>query len=197
VYDERFGHTTYEIREKPFKLFGGIYQIYDPAGNVVFNSKKAAFKMKEDVRLYADEEMTQELIVILARQAIDFSASYDVVDPRANERVGVLRRKGMKSILKDEWILCDSHEQEIGTIKEDSPLMAGLRRLMSFVAINLIPQSYAIEVGGAPAGTLKQNFNPFLNNLKLDFSADAEGRLDRRLGIAAALMLVAIEAKQQ
>lgn len=197
MYDPRFGHTTYEIREKPFKLFGGIYQIYDPAGNVVFNSKKAAFKLKEDVRLYADEEMTQELIVILARQAIDFSASYDVVDPRTNERVGVLRRKGMKSILKDEWILCDGNEREIGTIKEDSPLMAGLRRLMQFVAINLIPQSYEIEIGGAPAGTLKQNFNPFLNRLKLDFSADTEGRLDRRLGIAAALMLVAIEAKQQ
>lgn len=42
----------------------------------------------------------------------------------------------------------------------------------------------------------KQNFNPFVMKINLDYSLDGEGLLDRRLGIAAAILLCAIEGKQ-
>jgi hypothetical protein len=42
----------------------------------------------------------------------------------------------------------------------------------------------------------KQNFNPFVQKLKLDFTPDVGGLLDRRLGIAAAILIVAIEGRQ-
>jgi hypothetical protein len=44
--------------------------------------------------------------------------------------------------------------------------------------------------------TFQQNFNPFLAKIDLDFSSDVNGLLDRRLGIAAAILLCAIEGKQ-
>ena len=62
---------------------------------------------------------------------------------------------------------------------------------------NLIPQSYTVEVAGQPLIEFKQNFNPFLLKLSLDFSKDLAPRLDRRLGIAAAVLLCAIEGRQQ
>jgi hypothetical protein len=43
---------------------------------------------------------------------------------------------------------------------------------------------------------LKQRFNPFRYELDLDFSMDTTNRLDRRLGIAAGILLAAIEGKQ-
>lgn len=43
----------------------------------------------------------------------------------------------------------------------------------------------------------KQNFNPFVTKLSLDFSTDTERRLDRRLGLAAAVLLCAIEGKEK
>jgi hypothetical protein len=42
----------------------------------------------------------------------------------------------------------------------------------------------------------KQNFNPFVTKIIADFSEDPRGMLDRRLGLAAGILLCAIEGKQ-
>ena len=193
MISERFRFQQYLVRRKIFRLFGGAFHIYDPSGNIAFYSELKAFKLKEDIRLYTGEDMTKELLVISARRIIDFSAAYDVVDPSTNEKVGVLKRKGLKSILKDEWIIMDPADKEIGLITEDSTALALVRRFLT----NLVPQSYNITINGAQAGFFKQNFNPFLLKLNLDFSMDKRNLLDRRLGIAAAVLLCAIEGRQQ
>ena len=190
---DRFEHTTYLVRRKILKLFGAAFHIYDPQGNVVFYSKLKAFKLKEDIRIYTGEDMREEVLVIKARKILDFSSAYDVVDPTTNEKVGVLKRKGFKSILKDEWIIMDANDQDIGLIKEDSTALALLRR---FLTGSLIPQKYYGEIDHNPVCTFKQNFNPFVVKINLDFSPDTNNLLDRRLGIAAAVLLCAIEGKQ-
>jgi hypothetical protein len=43
----------------------------------------------------------------------------------------------------------------------------------------------------------KQTFNPLIAKINLDFSPDTGGVLDRRLGIAGAVLLCAIEGKQR
>lgn len=190
--NERFEHSTYLVRRKILKLFGAAFHIYDPAGNVVFYSKLKAFKMKEDIRVYTGEDMQEEVLVIQARKILDFSAAYDVVDPTIDEKVGVLKRKGFKSIMKDEWIFMDSSDQEIGLIKEDSTFFALFRRFIT----SIIPQTYHGYIGNDLVCTFKQNFNPFVMKINLDFSPDPGTLLDRRLGIAAAVLLTAIEGKQ-
>ncbi len=189
---ERFEHSTYLVRRKILKLFGAAFHIYDPDGNVAFYSKLKAFKMKEDIRVYTGEDMQEEVLVIQARKILDISAAYDVVDPTTNEKVGVLKRKGIKSIMKDEWIFMDANDQEIGLIKEDSTFFALFRRFIT----SIIPQTYHGYIGDNMVCTFKQNFNPFVMKINLDFSPDTNNLLDRRLGIAAAVLLTAIEGKQ-
>jgi hypothetical protein len=41
-----------------------------------------------------------------------------------------------------------------------------------------------------------QNFNPFVTKINANFSEDTRGLLDRRLGLAAGILLCAIEGKQ-
>jgi uncharacterized protein YxjI len=190
---ERFKHAQYLVRRKVFKLFGGAFHIYDPSDEVAFYSQMKAFKLKEDIRLYTGEDMTTEVLTIQARQILDFSSAYDVVDPATKEKVGVLKRKGLKSLFKDEWIFMNAQDKEIGFIREDSVLLALVRRLLT----NLIPQKYYGEISGRPVCTFKQNFNPFVMKIRLDFSPDKNNLLDRRLGIAAAVLLCAIEGRQQ
>ena len=189
---EAFAHESYLVRRKIFKLFGAAFHIYDPSGRVVFYSKMKAFKLKEDIRLYTGEDMQTEILRIQARQIIDFSAAYDVIDSTTSRKVGVLKRKGLKSILKDEWIIMDAEDKELGFIKEDSTLLALIRRFLT----NLIPQKYHGELKGEQVCFFKQNFNPFVMKINLDFSMDKKGLLDRRLGIAGAVLLCAIERKQ-
>jgi uncharacterized protein YxjI len=190
---DRFEHPTYLVRRKILKLFGGAFHIYDPTGAVVFYSQLKAFKLKEDIRLYTGEDMQTEVLLIKARQVLDISATYDVVDPARNEKVGALRRKGLKSILKDEWIFMNANDREIGLLKEDSTALALVRRFLT----NLIPQKYHAEIGGTPVCTFKQHFNPFVMKITVDFSQDFSRVLDRRLGIAAAVLLCAIEGRQR
>lgn len=198
---DRFGHTTYTLRRRVFQVFGGSYQIFGPDGDVVLFAEMKRFKLKEDIRVYTGEDMATEVLTIQARQMLDFAASYDVVDARNGEQVGALRRKGLKSLLKDEWLLLDPSGTEIGTVKEDRMTMAVIRRLFQFIPYvnilpSLIPQTYNVAVGETPVAVFAQNFNPFVYTLTLDFSADDMGRLDRRLGLAAAVLLGAVEGKQ-
>ncbi len=188
-----FSGNVYRIRQKILTLVAQKFYVEDGSGAVIGFCKQKAFKLKEDIRLYTDESMTSELLSIQARSIIDFSVAFDVVDSVTGEKVGALKRKGWKSILKDEWILMDTMDQEIGRIKEDSALLATIRRLVT----NLIPQKYVFTLGVHEIGTAKQNFNLFAPKLTLDFTADAMKLLDRRLAIAAALLLMAIEGRQQ
>ncbi|MCK5708496.1 MAG: hypothetical protein KAI43_12680 [Candidatus Aureabacteria bacterium] len=190
--DQRFEKNIYLIRKKMFKLAGAAFHIYDEAGGLLFYSKQKAFKLKEDIRLFESEAMTEELLSIQARQVIDFSAAYDVVDSKTNEKVGALQRKGLKSILKDEWIVMDPNDREIGIISEDSMILALLRRFIT----PLIPQTYIVTINGREVATFKQNFNPFVLKITADFSGDVDKSLDRRLGLAAGVLLGAIEGRQ-
>ena len=188
-----FGLDRYVVRRKVLALFAPQFHIYDEAGGMVGYVKQKAFKLKEDIRLYSDESMNTELLLVQARQIIDFSAAYDVIDSKSGQKVGALRRKGLKSILKDEWIVMDAGDAEIGLIQEDSALLAILRRFIT----PLIPQKFLFQIRGRPVGSLKQAFNPFVFKAQVDFSEDPGGKiLDRRLALASVVLLLAIEGRQ-
>ena len=188
-----FQQDRYLIRRKVFKVLGAAFHIYDAAGGVVGYSTQKAFKLKEDIRIYTDESCTTELLVILARNVIDFSAAYDVVDPQAGQGVGTLQRRGFKSVIRDEWIVLDATGLQIGTVKEDSTVMALARRFLT----NLIPQKFTATVGGEQVAMYQQNFNPFVLKLQVQVAPNADALIDRRLLLAAGVLLGAIEGRQQ
>jgi len=189
----RFEHRRYLVRKKIFTFFGGAFHIYDPNGDVAFYSKQKAFKLKEDIRVYTGEDMTTEVLTIKARNIFDFGATFDVFEPGTGMKVGALRRQALKSILRDEWLILDANDRQIGKIQEDSLALALVRRFL----LNLIPQSYTGEINGQTVCTFEQNFNPFVLKMTLDFGPDVGGLLDRRLGIAGAVLLTAIEGRQK
>ncbi|MEM8737621.1 MAG: hypothetical protein AAGG38_03980 [Planctomycetota bacterium] len=192
---ERYAFPTYLLRQKVFKLFGEDFHIFDPDGNVVLYSKQKAFKVKEDIRVYADESMAQEVLTIRTQSIFDISGTYGVVDPTTGETVGALKRHGFKSMIKDQWTLYDDRGEEAGQIIEDSTFKALVRRAHD-IASALMPQAYHATWQGQPAAVFKQNFNPFVRKIAIDFTPDTGNRLDPRLGLAAAILLCAIEGKQ-
>jgi len=190
---EQYSNTQYYAKKSFWKLFGGEIRIYDiRRSRILFYVKQKAFKLKEEIIVYSDESKNLELLKIRARSIIDFSSMYDVTDAKSGTKLGALKRKGMKSILKDEWEIMDSNDQPIGLIQEDSMLLAMLRRLMT----NLIPQKFTLSVQGQNVGYFRQTFNPFVPQFEIDFSMDASNLLDRRLGIAAVILLQTIEGRQ-
>jgi uncharacterized protein YxjI len=187
-----FSYSQYLLKRQVFAL-AGKFRVYEPGGKLVLFSEQKMFKIREDIRVYSDESKTQEVLMIKARQIIDFSAAYDVVDSATGQKVGALRRKGLASILRDEWEVLDVGDNVVGKLFEDSMGLALVRRFLS----NLVPQNYDITFGTNRVADLKQPFNPFAYQLNIDFSMDINKVLDRRLGIAAGILLAAVEGRQQ
>lgn len=195
--DPRFTQSTYVIRRKVLKLVGGAFHVFDASGAVVMYSEMKAFKLREDIRIFAGEDMHAELVRINARQIIDFSAAYDVVESQTGRKIGALKRKGLKSMVRDSWIIMDAADTDVGRVLESSAGLAILRRLLGNLGSIVAPQKYDIEAGGRTIGTGQQNRNPFVYTVKVELQPDAGTALDPRLVIAAALLLAAIEGKQR
>ena len=186
-----FQHNYYLFRKKVFKLFGGAFHAYDENGTLLFYSKQKAFKLKEDFRVYSDERQIEDLLTIKAPQVLDISATYKIHDATTNEPVGSIKRKGIKSIFKDEWIFLANDGTEIGKLTERGVLGALLSRF-----INLIPQNYLItSTDGREVAEIKQHFNPFI--LKYSMTILTEDLIDRRLLISSGILLASIEGRQQ
>mgnify|MGYP001598533220 CR=1 FL=1 len=84
--------------------------------------------------------------------------------------------------------------QPVGKIEEDSQVMALLRRFLS----NLIPQKYHVTVGQDHViAHYRQNFNPFVLKLTVALESDAAKYVDPRLLLAGAVLLAAVEGRQQ
>lgn len=195
-----FEHSKYFSKKKFLKILGGQIRIFDESrASLLFFVKQKALRLKEDIQVFGDEGMQQPLLRIAARSVLDISATYDVTDVRDGQKVGALRRKGIASaFLMDQWEILDDQDRPIGLIREDSMLMALVRRYLT----NIIPQKYHVFSGttadqAAIVGILKQTFNPFIAQFNVDFSMDGQRRLDRRLGIAAVILLQIIEGRQQ
>ena len=187
-----FQYPQYLLKRQVLALTGK-FRLYNASGEMVMYSQQKMFKFKEDIRIYADESRSQELLYIQARQILDFAAAYDVIDSQSNIKVGVLRRKGFRSIVQDEWEVLDPADQPVGVLREDSLTLGLLRR---FLLGSLLPQNYDLLFGEGRVADYKQRFNFFRYELDLDFSMDTAQRLDRRLGIAAAILLATVEGRQ-
>ena len=187
-----FQHNYYLFRRKVFKLFGGAFHVYDEKGNLAFYSKQKAFKLKEDFRVYSDEREMEELLTIKTRQILDIGATYNVQDATTGEQVGAIRRKGLKSIVKDEWVFLSNEGREIGRLTESSVTRALLSRF-----INLVPQTYVIVAAdGREVAEIRQHFNPFVLKYSMTI-VEPEPSIDRRLLISSGILLAGIERRQR
>lgn len=186
-----FDLDRFLVRRKVFRILGAGFHVYDPAGNVVGFSEQKAFKLKEDIRVFTDDRKSKELLSIRARQIIDFSAAYDVVDSSEGRKVGAVRRKGWSSIMRDSWEILDESDRPVAHLQEDSMALALVRRFLT----NLIPQRYQLlGAGERPIAGMRQHFNPFV--FKLDVEIGRDCPVDRRLILATAILLAAIEGRQ-
>lgn len=190
--DPAFRHNHYLFRRKVFKLFGGAFYVYDENRNLLMHSKQKAFKLREDFRVYAAGRGMEELLTIKTSQILDIGATYSVQDGTTGETIGSIRRKGLSSIVRDEWIFLSNDGREVGRLTEKSMSSAILSRL-----VNLVPQTYVVmSADGREVAQIRQHFNPVV--LKYDMTiVDPEPSIDRRLLISAGILLAGIERRQQ
>ncbi|MEM7623709.1 MAG: hypothetical protein AAF235_10970 [Planctomycetota bacterium] len=189
----------YTIRRKILKLFGASFHVFDASGEVIAFCKQKAFKLREDIRIYTDEDMQTELFSLKARTIMDFSTTYDVTLPGdgGGEALGSLRRKGMAStFVRDSWLVFDADGNEIASIVERGAWLAFARRMVDLVAI-ISPQKFDVKRPGDDAhiATLRQHFNPAVYRLGVTVHEE-DPSLDDLMILASACLIAAIEGRQ-
>lgn len=192
---ELYQHDHFVARKKLLKLFGGAFHIRTEDGRLLAYSHQKAFKLREDIRVYADEAQTIELLYIQADKIIDFSAAYRVHDSQTHELIGFLRRKGWTSLFRDSWEILDPQGVVRGHVREDSSWKATIRRLVENASV-FLPQTYLLQVEGRTVGKMRQNFMGIPPKFYVDLSLDTDKLLPRPLAVATVILLLAVEGRQ-
>jgi hypothetical protein len=199
--DERFQHDAFFV-DQVIRPIANLYRIStlgsdgaSPAEPVAFvRQKKLA--IREDIRFFAEEGEREELFRIKARQIFEVGGRYDVTTP-AGERIGILQKVFGISLLRSTWKVLDAGEQQIGLAQEKSLPVALLRRLIDFVPYGeFVPIvfQFTILMDGREVGELRRPIG-VRDRYVLKLSGDLERRIDRRLAIALAVALDALQSR--
>jgi uncharacterized protein YxjI len=162
-----------------------------PVGPPVAYVRQKKLAIKEDIRFYADEQETEELFQIKARNILDLGGSrYDVY--AGQKQIGALEHQFRASLVRSTWRVRDASNQEIAVARERSLVLAVVRRIIDFVpdygALIPIPYNFDVLIEGKTVGSLNRKLK-LRDSYVLDLSGDTARRLDRRLAIAIAIGL--------
>ena len=186
-------HDHYVIKRKALRLVDQ-YWIEDQNGIKLAYSKQKFWKIKEDIRVFTDESMTQGLFRILQAQIIDVWGKFDVIDSATNIPLGYFRRKGLKSaFISDEWEIYDINDQMIGRLAEGT--VRGLARKYA-PGGKLIPEKITMELNGEPVVQIEQRFKIIgdIWDIKCHSLPD---QFDRRVLLGGVILMAMIERQRK
>ena len=196
-----FGHDAFLI-EQLVRPVVNLYQVSalapggSPAGRPLAFVRQKRMAIREDIRFFADEDERDELFRIKARRVLEVGGRYDVVTPEG-QTLGVLEHVFGRSLLRSTWRVLDADEEEVARAEEKSRSAALLRRaidLAPFGELVPIPYHFTISANGRPLGELRRQIS-VRDRYTLDLSGDAERILDRRVAVALAVALDALQSR--
>jgi uncharacterized protein YxjI len=168
------------------------------AGDPVCFVEQKRMKLKEDLHAFSDDAKTGEVFRIKAQRVFDPRARYDVTDP-AGQQIGQLAKVFGKSLLRSTWRIHDAEGSEVAWARERSAPVALLQRVIGWipyvgdVAIP-IPYHFDYFVGEERMGGLERILG-FRDRYRLDVSGDSGRAIDRRVLIALAVGMDALQAR--
>jgi uncharacterized protein YxjI len=172
----------------------------EPGPPFLFVEQKR-FKFKEDIRFYTDDSKTTELFRIKARQRFDPRARYDVTAADGT-KIGEIQKVFGKSLLRSTYQLFDASGAEVAGAHERRLFTALFRRLVGFVPYvgdfaDWLPIAYHFDFirGEEKIGEHNRKRWSFRDVYTIDMSGDPQRTIDRRLILANAVGMDALQAR--
>jgi uncharacterized protein YxjI len=173
----------------------------DEAGSPFCFVRQRRFKFKEDIRFYADDSRSVELMRIKARQRFDPSARYDVTAADGT-KIGEIQKVFGASLFRSTYRVYDASGTEVAIVAEQSVPVALFRRAVGFVPYLEavadwlpIPYHFTFERDGVVLGTHRRHIGKLRDVYTIDISGDPERSVDRRLILAIAVGMDALQAR--
>ncbi|TET91100.1 MAG: hypothetical protein E3J35_03750 [Methanomassiliicoccales archaeon] len=185
--------NSYRIRKKVLTIWNK-YWIEDKRGNKLGFSKQKMFRLKEDIRIYTDESMSNELFRIKQKQILDLWGSFAVTDTQSGQVLGTIKRRALSSaFVRDEWEVYDANNQLVGGLYEST--RRGLARKY-IPGGKLIPEKMTFSLHGQPIAKINQKFKIIGDIWELKCT-NVPQYFDRRVLLACMLLMGMIERSRK
>jgi len=198
-------HDRFFLRQR-FRLMINQYEVSTlgsdekSAGDPICFVEQKRMKLKEDLRAFTDDTKTSEVFRIKAQQVWDPRARYDITDA-SGQKVGQLQKVFGKSLLRSTWRIYDPAGEERAWARERNLIVALFRRFVGFVPFIgafaewlPIPYHFDFFIQDQQIGTLERILG-VRDRYRLDVSGDAERTIDRRVVLALAVGMDALQAR--
>jgi hypothetical protein len=179
-------------------LVGAQLEVVDAGGTLVSYVKQKAFKLKEDVTIFADRQQTQPVFHLKANKVIDIGATYAITTDDGRP-VGSVKQRGMRTFWKATYDVLDVNGETVAMIHEENPWVKVLDGLIGQIPIagfllqQWVSPAYVVE-GTEGVRYLRLRKRPSL--IERRFELDRENELPReleRVAMPAVLMVVLLE----
>ncbi len=181
-----------------FLTISSFIRVVDATGQLVSYVKQRAFRLREDVTIFADEAQAQPVYRIKANKIIDIGATYSITSADGRP-LGAVRQRGMRTFWKATYDVLDESGSAIGLIHEQDAWvkvidgLIGEIPLVGFVIQQWINPTYLID-GADGVTLLRLRKRPSLieRRFLLEQDSPLPSRLEQ-LALPAVLMVVLLE----
>jgi len=179
--------SHYIIRRKFWSIFERVFRVFTGDGQLIMYIQHPVFRLREEFTVFADEARTRPLLLIKSRQVVAINFSYDVSDAQTGQLLGSVQKKGLRSIVRDKFVILDPGGTEIGYAEEQGASL--LRRFFPFLT-----SKHSIFVGGEQVAYIRQVFRFFTKEFMVD---TRPASVDPRFVLAVALLALIAEARRE
>jgi uncharacterized protein YxjI len=193
-------HDVFYLRQRIRPVVNQYEFSLEEGGQPFAFVEQARFKFKEDIRFFTDESKSEEILRIKARQRFDPRARYDVTAADGT-KIGEIQKVFGKSLLRSTYEIHPVSGDPVLT-RERNFAVALFRRLVGLVPwvgdfADWLPIPYHFDFlrGDEVIGVNERKKWKFRDTYTIDMSADPARTLDRRLVLAIAVGMDALQAR--
>lgn len=179
--------SHYRIKRTFWSVFERTFRVFTGDGQLMMLVKHPVFRLREEFTVYADEAQTLPLLLVKSRQIVAINVSFDVVDAASGEFLGSVQKRGLRSIVRDKFLILDRAGNEIGYSEEQGASV--VRRF-----IPLLTSRHAIFINGQQVAAIRQVFRFFTKEFEVTMMP---GTIDTRFVLACALLALMAEARRE
>ncbi len=175
------------IKRRFWSFFERVFRVFTADGPMFMYVEHPLLKLREEFTVYRDESKLQPMLLVKSKQVIAINYAYEVSDIDTGQVLGAVQKRGLRSIVRDKFIIYGPNGEELGYAEEQGASL--LRRIFP-----MLTSKHAIFVGGQQVAYIRQRFRFFTK----EFSVDLEpSQLDPRFVLAVALLALLAEARRE
>src|SRR6185436_2122529 len=108
----------YIIKRKFWSFFERVFRVWTGDGQLIMYIQHPLLRLREEFMVYEDEAQTRPLLRVKSRQVIAINFEYEITEASSGRVLGVVRKQGLSSLVRDRFTLLDAAGAEIGYAEE-------------------------------------------------------------------------------